>query len=132
MKKSLTILCIASLLLGACSTSRRDVYSYVNPMIGTDAHGHTYPGATMPFGVVQLSPDTRTLGWNASSGYHYSDSTLLGFSHTHLSGTGCSDLADILFRPFSFKADSPLSFSHSDEKAAPGFYRVLLKQERIL
>src|SRR5215468_4780344 len=66
------------------------------PLVGTGGHGHTYPGATTPFGFVQVSPDTRTEGWDACSGYHYSDSTIMGFSHLHLSGTGCADLADIL------------------------------------
>ena len=65
--------------------------SFVDPFIGTDFHGHTFPGATLPFGMVQLSPDTRTLGWDACAGYHYSDSSILGFSHTHLSGTGIGD-----------------------------------------
>src|SRR5438270_10212870 len=71
------------------------------PMVGTGGHGHTYPGATVPFGFVQLSPDTRTQGWDACSGYHYSDPTILGFSHAHLSGTGCADLADLLVAPFA-------------------------------
>src|ERR1022692_4254129 len=66
------------------------------PMVGTDAHGHTYPGATVPFGMVQLSPDTRTGTWDGSSGYHYDDPVILGFSHTHLTGTGVGDLGDIL------------------------------------
>src|SRR3989339_1951560 len=73
--------------------------SFVNPFIGTDTHGHTFPGATLPFGMVQLSPDTRVEGWDACGGYHYSDTTILGFSHTHLSGTGIPDYGDILFMP---------------------------------
>ena len=68
----------------------------VNPFIGTGGHGHTYPGATLPFGMVQLSPDTRLSSWDGCSGYHYSDSSIIGFSHTHLSGTGCLDYGDIL------------------------------------
>src|SRR6185503_5994688 len=71
----------------------------VNPLIGTDAHGHVYPGATVPFGMVQLSPDTRDHGWDGCSGYHYSDSSILGFSHNHLTGTGCGDLGNILLMP---------------------------------
>jgi putative alpha-1,2-mannosidase len=70
----------------------------VNPFVGTDAHGHAFPGAAVPFGMVQLSPDTRVEGWDACGGYHYSDSTILGFSHTHLSGTGVPDYGDILVR----------------------------------
>jgi putative alpha-1,2-mannosidase len=76
---------------------------YVNPFIGTGGHGHTYPGATAPFGLVQLSPDTRIdmMDWDGCSGYHYSDSLLYGFSHTHLSGTGVADYCDILFMPYT-------------------------------
>ena len=73
--------------------------SYVDPFIGTGGHGHTYPGATLPFGAVQLSPDTDTEGWDWCSGYHYSDNSIMGFSHTHLSGTGCGDLLDFLVVP---------------------------------
>jgi len=73
--------------------------NYVNPFIGTGGHGHTYPGATAPFGMIQLSPDTRHTGWDGCSGYHYSDSIIYGFSHTHLSGTGVSDYGDLLIVP---------------------------------
>lgn len=121
------------ILLSSCSAKVQNAFESVDPFIGTAAHGHTYPGATLPFGAVQLSPDTRTMGWDASSGYHYSDSTIIGFSHTHLSGTGCSDLADILFRPVSGdNIWNPLAFSHKDEKATPGYYSVFLKEENIL
>ena len=71
----------------------------VNPFVGTAGHGHTYPGATVPFGLVQLSPDTRTEGWDGCSGYHYDDTTIQGFSHTHLTGTGAADLGDVLLMP---------------------------------
>ncbi len=106
------------------------------PLVGTGGHGHTYPGATVPFGFVQLSPDTRTEGWDACSGYHYSDSSILGFSHTHLSGTGCPDLGDLLVQPLTGQLDEvadyvPLKaerfragFSHEKELASPGYYRV--------
>ena len=77
-------------------TAKVDLAKYVNPMIGTDAHGHTFPGASLPFGMVQLSPDTRLEGWDGCGGYHYSDSVVFGFSHTHLSGTGVPDYGDIL------------------------------------
>lgn len=111
--------------------------------IGTGGHGHLYPGASMPFGAVQLSPDTGIKGWDRCSGYHYSDSSILGFSHTHLSGTGCIDLLDFLLMPatddFKFdpaaKKDSPESyrshFSHSDEEAEPGYYRVYLQDSKV-
>ena len=72
-------------------SAQRDLTRYVNPFIGTAGHGHTFPGAIVPFGMVQLSPDTRLTGWDGCSGYHYSDSIIYGFSHTHLSGTGISD-----------------------------------------
>lgn len=100
---------------------------YVDPFIGTGFHGHTFPGAVVPHGRVQLSPDTHLLGWDASSGYHYDDSTLYGFSHTHLSGTGIGDLGDILFLPFTgdIPDEKPIgSFTHKTEKASPGYYKV--------
>ena len=110
------------------------------PLVGTDAHGHAYPGATVPFGMVQLSPDTRTEGWDGCSGYHYSDSTILGFSHTHLSGTGAGCLADVLLMPtvgeVRLDAGSPGSgyasaFSHAEEQATPGYYRVFLETPKV-
>ena len=88
------ILASAAFLLGvclACTPERQANVDYVDPFIGTGFHGHTYPGATVPHGAVQLSPDTRAGNWDACAGYHYSDQTLKGFSHTHLSGTGCID-----------------------------------------
>jgi predicted alpha-1,2-mannosidase len=111
--------------------------AFVDPMIGTDGHGHTFPGATAPFGMVQLSPDTRVDGsWDGCSGYHYSDSIVYGFSHTHLSGTGCSDYGDILIMPgkgeirFSNGADGKVGysskFSHTNEKAEAGYYSLKL------
>jgi predicted alpha-1,2-mannosidase len=114
------------------------------PLVGTGGHGHTYPGATVPFGFVQLSPDTRTEGWDACSGYHYSDTSLLGFSHTHLSGTGCADLGDLLILPVVGELQTagayvPLeagrfkaSFTHENEIAQPGYYRVLLNNNKVL
>ena len=141
MKKTLFFL-MGVCLLGACTTNTEEnktATEYVNPFIGTGFHGHTYPGATVPFGAVQLSPDTRRGDWDACSGYHYSDSTLLGFSHTHLSGTGCIDLGDILFRPtvndvtLQTQGDiyRPASFSHHTEKAVPGYYSATLDDEQI-
>ena len=79
---------LAILSVAFCATPTQPV-EYVNPFLGTDAHGHTYPGASVPFGMVQLSPDIGKKGWDYCSGYHYSDSMMVGFSHTHLSGTGC-------------------------------------------
>ncbi|MDR1725071.1 MAG: GH92 family glycosyl hydrolase [Bacteroidales bacterium] len=106
----------------------------VNPFIGTDAHGHTYPGAVAPFGQVQLSPDTRLDGWDGCSGYHWTDKTIYGFSHTHLSGTGCSDFCDILFIPttsIDLKADHSSDFKKEHEKAEAGLYKVHLDKYNI-
>lgn len=135
------ILVSAALMLGtclACTPERLANVDYVDPFIGTGFHGHTYPGATVPHGAVQLSPDTRAGNWDACAGYHYSDQTLKGFSHTHLSGTGCIDLGDLLFRPTTrqvdFEADSlyrAAAFSHQDEDAEAGYYAVTLADEKI-
>jgi len=117
--------------------AQKNYTRYVDPMIGTGGHGHTYPGAVLPHGMVQLSPDTRLDGWDGCSGYHYSDSYIYGFTHTHLSGTGCSDYGDILLMPMN-GTPSPdnkvygSKFSHSNEKASPGFYSVKLDDENIL
>src|SRR5262245_52540195 len=111
---------------------------FVNPFIGTGGHGHTYPGATVPFGMVQLSPDTRRDGsWDGCSGYHYSDSFIYGFSHTHLSGTGVPDYCDVLLMPMTGKPKvDPMvyrsRFSHANEKAKPGYYSVKLDDDNIL
>ncbi len=105
---------------------------YVNPFIGTGGHGHTFPGAVAPFGMVQLSPDTRVDGsWDGCSGYHYSDSVIYGFSHTHLSGTGCTDWGDILLMPgYDLPNLNNLNyssrFSHKNETAKAGYYSVKL------
>jgi len=116
----------------SCQTKKAS--DYVNPFIGTGFHGHTYPGATTPFGAVQLSPDTRRGNWDACSGYHYSDSTIIGFSHTHLSGTGCIDLGDIVFHPMIADIQKrndgylfdPIPFSHKNEQASVGYYAIKL------
>lgn len=131
------------LSLESNSSARHDISSelpdltrYVDPFIGTGGHGHTYPGPSLPFGMVQLSPDTRLTGWDSCSGYHYSDNLIYGFTHTHLSGTGIPDYSDILFMPmiglhsFEAKPTAPNSrgyantFKHENESASPGYYRV--------
>src|SRR6478752_9528536 len=116
---------IAMQLFSISAFSKKDFTSLVNPFIGTGGHGHTYPGPSLPFGMMQLSPDTRLTGWDGCSGYHYSDTVVYGFSHTHLSGTGISDYGDILLMPTV--GDVALTntryasgFSHSDESARPG------------
>ena len=134
-------------LLFACSPKAPEpalqsekLTSYVNPFIGTGGHGHTYPGATLPFGMMQLSPDTRLDGWDGCSGYHYSDDYIYGFSHTHLSGTGVSDYGDLLLAPtnqFNFNNGADglpgygSKFSHDNETASPGFYSVKLDDTNI-
>jgi predicted alpha-1,2-mannosidase len=143
MKKLLAPL----LLLGICcgeivlAGHAKSVVDSVNPLIGTDAHGHVFPGATVPFGMVQLSPDTRDNGWDGCSGYHYSDSSILGFTHNHLTGTGCPDLGNILLMPTV--GDLKLvpgakpgegyqaRFSHEQEIARPGYYQVFLPDYQV-
>src|SRR3977135_3348868 len=131
--------CLALLLLfSLAARAQQQLTRYVDPFIGTGGHGHTFPGATMPFGMVQLSPDTRLTGWDGCSGYHYSDSVIYGFSHTHLSGTGISDYCDILLMPtvgdvyldalVDGKTDHGYAspFRHQNEIARPGYYSVRL------
>jgi len=114
--------------------------NYVNTFIGTGGHGHTYPGATLPFGMMQLSPDTRLEGWDGCSGYHFTDEYIYGFSHTHLSGTGISDYGDVLLMPtdrINFnngangKAGYRAHFSHDNENASPGYYKIKLDSTNI-
>ncbi|EXY63001.1 exported alpha-mannosidase domain protein, partial [Bacteroides fragilis str. 3986 N(B)19] len=113
-----------------------DYAAYVNPFIGTGGHGHTFPGAIVPHGMISPSPDTRIDGWDACSGYYYADSTINGFSHTHLSGTGCCDYGDVLLMPTvgeqkylptgsqSQQMAYASAFSHQNETAEPGYYSV--------
>lgn len=142
---ALFLLFSAYCLLPTAFAQTRDYTRHVNPFIGTGGHGHTFPGATMPFGMVQLSPDTRIDNWDGSSGYHYSDDTIYGFSHTHLSGTGIPDYCDILFMPTAgepglFKSLEGGSgpdwytskFSHGNEKAEPGYYSVKLDKWNVI
>lgn len=135
---------VALFALGACTSSQSssekvDYTQLVNPFIGTDFTGNTYPGVQAPFGMVQLSPDNGLAGWDRISGYFYPDSTIAGFSHTHLSGTGAGDLYDILFMPvtlpYNETAEGGLGihskFSHNDEEASAGYYRVKLQDYNI-
>lgn len=127
----------------ADTRAKVDLIRHVDVFIGTGGHGHTYPGATLPFGMVQLSPDTYNAVWDACSGYHESDRSIMGFSHTHLSGTGIGDMLDFLVMPCTGEVrlqpgplDAPDAgyrsrFDHADEAASPGYYRVLLKDTGI-
>lgn len=137
-KLSLWGLGMICMLVSCQRDSLSDYTQYVNPFVGTAGHGHTYPGATYPHGMIQPSPDTRIYEWDACSGYYYADSTINGFSHTHLSGTGCGDYGDVLLMPTVGKQQyhymgvksqtmayaSP--FSHEKEEAEPGYYSVFL------
>lgn len=139
MKKTFLKLSFAYCLLFIAyySQAQTNYAKIVNPFIGTGGHGHTFPGAVAPFGMVQLSPDTRIDGsWDGCSGYHHSDSIIYGFSHTHLSGTGCSDYGDIMIMPMmgesSFDNKKYSSkYSHQNEKANAGYYKVHLDDDDI-
>lgn len=142
------------LILVACMAQTLAQVQYVNPIIGTDGMGHTFPGACVPFGIVQLNPDTDTIPHNLNgvyqkkvyeycAGYRYNDPTIVGFSHTHFNGTGHSDLGDILIMPTTGElklnpgtAESPESgyrsrFSHDTEKSVPGYYEVMLDDYQV-
>lgn len=138
--------CLGGLLsLSSCDrpVSVQDYSVYVNPFIGTGGHGHTFPGPVVPHGMIQPSPDTRIEGWDACSGYHYSDSTINGFSHTHLSGTGCADYGDVLLMPTVGEQHYMITdihnqqlpyasvFSHTNEIAEPGYYSVFLDTYQV-
>ena len=132
MKKIISTIC-AILLCIAITAQETNYAKLVNPLIGTDGKGNVYPGAQTPFGMVQLSPDNGLPGWDRIAGYFYPDSTIAGFSHTHLSGTGAGDLYDISFMPVTMpvkEGDAPLGthsmFSHEREKCEAGYYRVHL------
>ena len=148
--KNLFVSFICASIVGICCTptkilaqknnkESKYLFHKVDPMIGTGGHGHTYPGATSPFGMVQLSPDTRLDGWDGCGGYHYSDSVIYGFSHTHLQGTGVSDYGDILLMPctqFASEAQTwkeryKSGFDKSTEYAHAGYYTVGLKDHGI-
>ena len=130
--KSLFILFFAFLFSVSTFVAQTKYAQFVNPFIGTGGAGHTFPGAIVPFGMMQLSPDTRIDGsWEGCGGYHYSDSIIYGFTHTHLSGTGVSDYGDILLMPTLQKSNfknktHATTFSHLKEKASAGFYEVTL------
>src|SRR6201991_185400 len=136
--RALLFLCIALSITFSSSAQKKknDYAKLVNPFIGTGGHGHTYPGAVVPFGMVQLSPDTRLEGWDGVSGYYFTDTTVYGFSHTHLSGTGIADYCDILFMPTTgepqFKnTDYRSGFKKKNESASPGYYKTLLDKYNI-
>ena len=147
--KKLNLIIALTIIACSCNDIKQNS-DYVNTFIGTGGHGHTYPGASLPFGMMQLSPDTRLEGWDGCGGYHFSDSIIYGFSHTHLSGTGISDYGDVLLMPTrgeiqltngvkksltSKKTINQLGygskFSHSNETSSPGYYQVFLEDYNI-
>ncbi len=144
MKSLSYFLVFLFIFVAACNKTKHDPTFYVDPFIGTDGHGHTFPGATLPNGMVQLSPDTRIINWDACSGYHSSDNSIIGFSHTHLSGTGAIDYGDIRLMPTTgeinlipgneedTQSGYRSSFKHETEKAKPGYYSVKLEDYGIL
>ena len=148
MKKATFI--FLTLIMLSCSEGKyntlqniEDLTAYVDPFIGTGGHGHTFPGATRPFGMVQVSPVNGTQGWDWVSGYHHSDSVMVGFAHLHLSGTGIGDLLDLLVMPTNKALDLNVAttnrdklpykstYSHSNESASPGYYQVYLETPKI-
>lgn len=146
LKTQLIACCTSTMLiLSACTanTNVEDYSAHVNPFIGTGGHGHTFPGAVIPHGMIQPSPDTRIDGWDACSGYYYNDSTINGFSHTHVSGTGCCDYGDVLLMPTVGKQTYQITdsqsqqlpyasaFSHENESAEPGYYSVFLDRYQV-
>ncbi len=133
------LLCIGCSNSSIITEQKKDYAQFVNPFVGTDFTGNTYPGATVPFGMVQLSPDNGLPGWDRIAGYFYPDSTIAGFSHTHLTGTGAGDLYDVSFMPVTLpynEAEAPLGihskFSHDSEVAEAGYYKVMLDDYNIL
>ena len=139
--KILKALFFFNILLIGCQPKQKVLIEYVDPFIGTGGHGHTFPGAASPFGMVQLSPDSRLDGWDGCAGYHYSDEYIYGFSHTHLSGTGVSDYADILLMPTTKslilsngsngETGYKSKFNHDNETASPGYYQVFLDDHNV-
>ena len=127
----ITVALTIATVLAACSNRVSTLTSYVDPTIGTGEHGHVFLGADVPFGMVQVGPTTGVRGWDHCSGYHADDNTIMGFSHLHLSGTGCGDLGDIAILPITSPEDTVVAFSHYDETFRPGYYCVELKSPAV-
>lgn len=121
---------VPAMAAGGCSHGSKFT-DYVNPWIGTGGHGHVFLGANVPFGLVQLGPTEHNQGWDWCSGYHISDSVLVGFGHTHLSGTGIGDLGDIGFLPVSHCCATEVKFSHANETVRPGYYAIRLQDPNV-
>lgn len=130
MKIYRLLVAVLALMPAVVGVTAKGYTEYVNPFVGTDLHGHTFPAATCPFGMIQAGPDTRIGTWDGCAGYHYSDSLILGFTHTHLSGTGIVDYGDILFMPVAGQTVES-HFSHGRESARPGYYQVWLEDPKV-
>ncbi len=128
MMKRIVFVLAAMIACLTCAASEGNITQYVNPRIGTGGHGHVFLGANVPFGYVQLGPTEHTRGWDWCSGYHDSDSVLIGFGHQHLSGTGIGDLGDIALLPVTHSDQREVVFSHTDELARPGYYSLILRE----
>ena len=124
MKKLFALAAFLTVGIGAWA---QNLTQYVDPYIGTGGHGHVFLGANMPYGLVQVGPTQYKRGWDWCSGYHYSDSVIIGFGQMHLSGTGIGDLGDIALLPTTDAAQHDVMFSHKGEHARPGYYSVMLK-----
>ena len=123
---------LAYAILPSSAGDKGGLTKMVDPYIGTGGHGHTFLGANVPFGLVQLGPTEPVRGWDWCSGYNYADSVLVGFSHMHLSGTGIGDLGDIAFLPVAQPSQRSMIFSHRNESVAPGYYSLYLDQIGVL
>ena len=131
-KKIFQLMCLAVSVFSLTVTAAPKNYAdYVNPWIGTGGHGHVFLGANVPFGYVQLGPTERNQGWDWCSGYHYSDSVLVGFGHQHLSGTGIGDLGDVAFLPLNDANQTLIKFSHDNETVYPGYYAIKLQNPNV-
>ena len=132
LRKLSAIICVALMPCLSTMAVDKDFTQFVNPWIGTGGHGHVFLGANVPFGLVQLGPTEPTRGWDWCSGYHYSDSVLVGFGHMHLSGTGIGDLGDVAFLPVKCCCQKEVRFSHLSEHVTPGYYSIKLADPNVL
>ena len=132
LRKLSAIICVALMPCLSTMAVDKDFTQFVNPWIGTGGHGHVFLGANVPFGLVQLGPTEPTRGWDWCSGYHYSDSVLVGFGHMHLSGTGIGDLGDVAFLPVKCCCQKEVRFSHLSEHVTPGYYSIKLSDPNVL
>ena len=131
-RRILALVFASACLMNLSATSfQQGTTQFVNPRIGTGGHGHVFLGANVPFGYVQMGPTEHTRGWDWCSGYHDSDSVLIGFGHQHLSGTGIGDLGDVALLPVTDPNIREVLFEHSDETVRPGYYAITLRSDGV-